>query len=185
MQLYIPDWNQIRHLRSISSALNPYCWFTIYSATSDKLGEAHFRIALWKKSTSPDPGYCITVWFYVDLDITTYQTAYAHSKHAYVLLCTMHTYTIDQNVCVARAMCALCLGPICRHWCEMLRKFSGIYWSTSTLSGENRPFSPCPVVALWNVNPAYCWVFLILNPCMLLTNTCHLMSVMRFLNVFR
>ena len=41
-----------------------------------------------KKSTSPDPVFCIIVWFCVDLDVT----AYAHSKHApwYAPLCAMH-----------------------------------------------------------------------------------------------
>ena len=29
-----------------------------------------------KKLTSPDPVYCITVWFCVDLDNTEYQTVY-------------------------------------------------------------------------------------------------------------
>ena len=32
-----------------------------------------------KELISPDPVHCITVWFCVDLDITAYQTAYAHS----------------------------------------------------------------------------------------------------------
>ena len=95
-----------------------------------------------KKSTSPNPGYCITVWFCVDLDITAYQTACAHSKRApwYALLCAMHPHSNDQNVRVARTMCTLCLAAICQHWWETCGKCNGIYWSMSTLSGKIGPF---------------------------------------------
>ena len=75
-------------------------------------------------------------------DINVYQTVYVHSKRApwYALLCAMHPHSNDQNVSVARAMCALCLTAMCRHWRETCGKCNGIYWSISTLSGKIGPF---------------------------------------------
>ena len=45
----------------------------------------------------------------------------------------MQPHSNDQSVCVAQAMCALCLAAMCRHWGETCGKCNGIYWSMSTI----------------------------------------------------
>ena len=51
-------------------------------------------------------------------------------------------------------MYALCLVAVCQHWWETCSKCSGIYWSMWTQVGTFA-LSPCPLVALWVMNPVY------------------------------
>ena len=120
-------------------ARNKYGGFRIYSATSDKLGVAHFRIAWWEKVN----------------------VSRSSILHNYIILCRPGYHCVsdcicalkacalvraimrnDQNVRVARAMCALCLAAMCRHWGETCGKCNGILTDVDPM-WENWPFSPC------------------------------------------
>ena len=132
--------------------------------------KAHFRNAWWGK-VNISQSVILHNWFCVDLE-SLYQTVFGHLRTQSVCLGTCYMcnaptqYYNDQNVCMAHMMYVLCLAAMCRHWGETCDKCNGILIYVDP-RWENLPFSSCPLVALWVVNPAYCTT---MNACFLLFN---------------